>query len=101
VPRHLELSKLVGGEPFLLFCHAILKYSFSDYALKFFNFLYFPMKCYFIALIPSFLFVVNCSHKLEYIKLKKWLKGRGFEDSNLRPAEFWGNVLIFIGGTNF
>ncbi|XP_051470793.1 SET domain-containing protein 4 isoform X2 [Apus apus] len=31
---------------------------------------------------------VNCSHKLEYIKLKKWLKDRGFEDSNLRPAEF-------------
>ncbi|RMC06119.1 hypothetical protein DUI87_15549 [Hirundo rustica rustica] len=31
---------------------------------------------------------VNCSHKLEYIKLKKWLKERGFEDSNLRPAEF-------------
>ncbi|KQK75381.1 hypothetical protein AAES_147538 [Amazona aestiva] len=33
---------------------------------------------------------VNCSHKLEYIKLKKWLKDRGFEDSNLRPAEFLG-----------
>ncbi|NXJ61962.1 SETD4 protein, partial [Rostratula benghalensis] len=33
---------------------------------------------------------VNCSNKPEYIKLKKWLKGRGFEDSNLRPAEFWG-----------
>ncbi|XP_030333079.1 SET domain-containing protein 4 isoform X2 [Strigops habroptila] len=33
---------------------------------------------------------VNCSHKLEYIKLKKWLKDRGFEDSNLKPAEFWG-----------
>ncbi|XP_062478275.1 SET domain-containing protein 4 isoform X2 [Pezoporus occidentalis] len=33
---------------------------------------------------------VSCSHKLEYIKLKKWLKDRGFEDSNLRPAEFWG-----------
>lgn len=31
---------------------------------------------------------VNCSHKLEYIKLKKWLKDRGFEDSNLRPSEF-------------
>ncbi|NXP23456.1 SETD4 protein, partial [Scytalopus superciliaris] len=31
---------------------------------------------------------VNCSHKLEYIKLKKWLKDRGFEDSSLRPAEF-------------
>ncbi|NXF10040.1 SETD4 protein, partial [Smithornis capensis] len=33
---------------------------------------------------------VNCSHKLEYIQLKKWLKDRGFEDSNLRPAEFRG-----------
>ncbi|NXX15389.1 SETD4 protein, partial [Podargus strigoides] len=33
---------------------------------------------------------VNCSHKLEYIKLKTWLKDRGFEDSNLKPAEFWG-----------
>ncbi|XP_075374421.1 SET domain-containing protein 4 isoform X2 [Mycteria americana] len=32
---------------------------------------------------------VNCSCKLEYIKLKKWLKDRGFEDSNLRPAQFW------------
>ncbi|NXF87123.1 SETD4 protein, partial [Eubucco bourcierii] len=31
---------------------------------------------------------VSCSHKLEYIRLKKWLKDRGFEDSNLRPAEF-------------
>ncbi|NXI38803.1 SETD4 protein, partial [Galbula dea] len=31
---------------------------------------------------------VNCSHKLEYIKLKKWLKDRGFQDLNLRPAEF-------------
>ncbi|NXC32272.1 SETD4 protein, partial [Campylorhamphus procurvoides] len=31
---------------------------------------------------------VNCSHKLEYIKLKKWLKDRGFEGSNLKPAEF-------------
>ncbi|XP_075288414.1 SET domain-containing protein 4 isoform X5 [Opisthocomus hoazin] len=39
--------------------------------------------------LQSFTDGVNCSHKLEYIKLKKWLKGRGFEDSNLRPAEFW------------
>ncbi|NXL72206.1 SETD4 protein, partial [Leptocoma aspasia] len=36
-----------------------------------------------------FQFLVNCSHKLEYIKLKKWLKERGFENTNLRPAEFW------------
>ncbi|NXA12008.1 SETD4 protein, partial [Sapayoa aenigma] len=36
----------------------------------------------------SFTAGVNCSHKLEYIKLKKWLKDRGFEDNNLRPAEF-------------
>ncbi|XP_074759639.1 SET domain-containing protein 4 isoform X1 [Athene noctua] len=36
----------------------------------------------------SFMGGVNCSHKLEYIKLKKWLKDRGFEDGNLRPAEF-------------
>ncbi|NXS53756.1 SETD4 protein, partial [Brachypteracias leptosomus] len=40
--------------------------------------------------LQSFMVGVNCSHKLEYIKLKKWLKDRGFEDSNLRPAEFWG-----------
>ncbi|XP_056368349.1 SET domain-containing protein 4 isoform X2 [Oenanthe melanoleuca] len=39
--------------------------------------------------LKSFKDGVNCSHKLEYIKLKKWLKERGFEDSNLRPAEFW------------
>ncbi|NXM23312.1 SETD4 protein, partial [Ploceus nigricollis] len=39
--------------------------------------------------LKSFMDGVNCSHKLEYIKLKKWLKERGFEDSNLRPAEFW------------
>ncbi|XP_068281407.1 SET domain-containing protein 4 isoform X1 [Nyctibius grandis] len=39
--------------------------------------------------LRSFTDGVNCSHKLEYIKLKKWLKDRGFEDSNLRPAEFW------------
>ncbi|NWU64589.1 SETD4 protein, partial [Pterocles burchelli] len=39
--------------------------------------------------LQSFMDGVNCSHKLEYIKLKKWLKDRGFEDSNLRPAEFW------------
>ncbi|NXT09957.1 SETD4 protein, partial [Prunella fulvescens] len=39
--------------------------------------------------LKSFVDGVNCSHKLEYIKLKKWLKERGFEDSNLRPAEFW------------
>ncbi|NWR94467.1 SETD4 protein, partial [Furnarius figulus] len=38
--------------------------------------------------LQSFMGGVNCSHKLEYIKLKKWLKDRGFEDSNLRPAEF-------------
>ncbi|KAM9627936.1 SET domain-containing protein 4 isoform 1-T1 [Morphnus guianensis] len=40
--------------------------------------------------LQSFMDGVSCSHKLEYIKLKKWLKDRGFEDSNLRPAEFWG-----------
>ncbi|NXW43130.1 SETD4 protein, partial [Nyctiprogne leucopyga] len=39
--------------------------------------------------LQGFMDGVNCSHKLEYIKLKKWLKDRGFEDSNLRPAEFW------------
>ncbi|NWI19533.1 SETD4 protein, partial [Crypturellus soui] len=39
--------------------------------------------------LQSFTNGVNSSHKLEYIKLKKWLKDRGFEDSNLRPAEFW------------
>nr|XP_009665874.1 PREDICTED: SET domain-containing protein 4 isoform X2 [Struthio camelus australis] len=39
--------------------------------------------------LQSFMDGVNCSHKLEYITLKKWLKDRGFEDSNLRPAEFW------------
>ncbi|NXG78908.1 SETD4 protein, partial [Baryphthengus martii] len=39
--------------------------------------------------LKSVMVGVNCSHKLEYIKLKKWLKDRGFEDSNLRPAEFW------------
>ncbi|NXN12796.1 SETD4 protein, partial [Indicator maculatus] len=38
--------------------------------------------------LQSFMDGVNCSHKLEYIQLKKWLKDRGFEDSNLRPAEF-------------
>ncbi|NXO20981.1 SETD4 protein, partial [Cisticola juncidis] len=38
--------------------------------------------------LKSYMDGVNCSHKLEYIKLKKWLKERGFEDSNLRPAEF-------------
>ncbi|OXB79508.1 UNVERIFIED_CONTAM: hypothetical protein H355_000324, partial [Colinus virginianus] len=47
---------------------------------------------YFIAFIPSFSFLVNCSRELEYIKLKKWLKDRGFEDSSLRPAQFWGSV---------
>uniref|UniRef100_A0A8C8RYF1 SET domain-containing protein 4 n=1 Tax=Pelusios castaneus TaxID=367368 RepID=A0A8C8RYF1_9SAUR len=31
---------------------------------------------------------VNQSHKLEYIQLKKWLKERGFDDNNLRPAQF-------------
>ncbi|KFO08597.1 SET domain-containing protein 4, partial [Balearica regulorum gibbericeps] len=39
--------------------------------------------------LQSFMDGVNCSHKLEYIKLKKWLKERGFEDKNLRPAQFW------------
>ncbi|NXO02098.1 SETD4 protein, partial [Rhinopomastus cyanomelas] len=39
--------------------------------------------------LQSFKDGVNCSHKPEYIKLKKWLKDRGFEDSNLRPAQFW------------
>ncbi|NXP56058.1 SETD4 protein, partial [Heliornis fulica] len=38
--------------------------------------------------LQSFMDGVNCSHKLEYIKLKKWLKDRGFEDRNLRPAQF-------------
>ncbi|XP_067421650.1 SET domain-containing protein 4 [Emydura macquarii macquarii] len=36
------------------------------------------------------LYLVNQSHKLEYIQLKKWLKERGFDDSNLRPAQFSG-----------
>ncbi|XP_060090261.1 SET domain-containing protein 4 [Heteronotia binoei] len=31
---------------------------------------------------------VNLSHKCEYIRLKKWLKERGYEDSILRPAQF-------------
>ncbi|NXE18414.1 SETD4 protein, partial [Ardeotis kori] len=39
--------------------------------------------------VQSFVDGVNCSSKLEYIKLKKWLKDRGFEDSSLRPAQFW------------
>ncbi|NXY86454.1 SETD4 protein, partial [Alcedo cyanopectus] len=39
--------------------------------------------------LQSFMDTVNCSHKLEYIKLKKWLKDRGFKDNSLRPAEFW------------
>ncbi|KAM6285162.1 SET domain-containing protein 4 isoform 2-T2 [Spheniscus humboldti] len=39
--------------------------------------------------LQSFMDGVNSSHKMEYIKLKKWLKDRGFEDSNLRPAQFW------------
>ncbi|XP_061857234.1 SET domain-containing protein 4 isoform X2 [Colius striatus] len=39
--------------------------------------------------LQNFMYGVNCSHKLEYVKLKKWLKDRGFQDSNLRPAEFW------------
>ncbi|KFO80765.1 SET domain-containing protein 4, partial [Cuculus canorus] len=39
--------------------------------------------------LQSFMDGVNCSHQLEYIMLKKWLKDRGFEDSNLRPAQFW------------
>ncbi|XP_032867162.1 SET domain-containing protein 4 isoform X3 [Tyto alba] len=38
--------------------------------------------------LQGFMDGVNCSHKPEYIKLKKWLKDRGFEDTNLRPAEF-------------
>ncbi|NXM06548.1 SETD4 protein, partial [Tyrannus savana] len=46
--------------------------------------------------LQSFVGGVNCSHKLEYIKLKKWLKDRGFEDSILRPAEFRGNTLISL-----
>ncbi|XP_015737622.1 SET domain-containing protein 4 isoform X1 [Coturnix japonica] len=40
--------------------------------------------------LQRFMYGVNCSHKLEYIKLKKWLKDRGFGDSSLRPAQFWG-----------
>ncbi|XP_025933377.1 SET domain-containing protein 4 isoform X3 [Apteryx rowi] len=39
--------------------------------------------------LQSFMNGVDCSHKLEYIKLKKWLKDRGFEDNDIRPAEFW------------
>ncbi|NWW48793.1 SETD4 protein, partial [Pedionomus torquatus] len=39
--------------------------------------------------LQSFVDGASCSNKPEYIKLKKWLKGRGFKDSNLRPAEFW------------
>ncbi|KFP71679.1 SET domain-containing protein 4, partial [Acanthisitta chloris] len=39
--------------------------------------------------LQSFMDGANCSHRLEYIKLKKWLKDRGFGDSSLRPAEFW------------
>ncbi|KAM6439014.1 SET domain-containing protein 4 [Rhynochetos jubatus] len=39
--------------------------------------------------LQSFKDGVNCSDKLEYIKLRKWLRDRGFEDSNLRPAQFW------------
>ncbi|KAM9173374.1 SET domain-containing protein 4 isoform 3-T6 [Pangshura tecta] len=31
---------------------------------------------------------VNQSHILEYIQLRKWLKERGFDDRNLRPAQF-------------
>uniref|UniRef100_A0A8C0GBX0 SET domain containing 4 n=1 Tax=Chelonoidis abingdonii TaxID=106734 RepID=A0A8C0GBX0_CHEAB len=31
---------------------------------------------------------VNQSHILEYIQLRKWLKERGFNDRNLRPAQF-------------
>ncbi|NXT78258.1 SETD4 protein, partial [Zapornia atra] len=38
--------------------------------------------------LQSFMDGVNCSHELEYIKLKKWLKDRGFEERNLRPAQF-------------
>ncbi|NWS66455.1 SETD4 protein, partial [Crotophaga sulcirostris] len=38
--------------------------------------------------LQSFMDGVNCSHELECIKLKKWLKDRGFEDRNLRPARF-------------
>ncbi|NXX88029.1 SETD4 protein, partial [Centropus bengalensis] len=38
--------------------------------------------------LQDFVDGANCSHQLEYIKLKKWLKDRGLEDSNLRPAQF-------------
>ncbi|NWR70244.1 SETD4 protein, partial [Centropus unirufus] len=38
--------------------------------------------------LQGFVDGANCSHQLEYIKLKKWLKDRGLEDSNLRPAQF-------------
>ncbi|XP_019061143.1 SET domain-containing protein 4 isoform X4 [Fukomys damarensis] len=33
---------------------------------------------------------VNESHKPEFIELKKWLKDRNFEDTNLTPAQFPG-----------
>lgn len=33
---------------------------------------------------------VKESHKPEFIKLKKWLKDRNFEDTNLTPAQFPG-----------
>ncbi|KAM6161684.1 SET domain-containing protein 4 [Erethizon dorsatum] len=34
---------------------------------------------------------VNESHKPEFIELKKWLKDRNFEDTNLTPARFPGS----------
>uniref|UniRef100_A0A674KHJ2 SET domain-containing protein n=1 Tax=Terrapene triunguis TaxID=2587831 RepID=A0A674KHJ2_9SAUR len=37
---------------------------------------------------------LNQSHILEYIQLRKWLKERGFDDRNLRPAQFSGNTLL-------
>ncbi|NXI97522.1 SETD4 protein, partial [Psophia crepitans] len=40
--------------------------------------------------LQSFMDGVNCSDKPKYIKLRKWLKDRGFEDRNLRPAQFRG-----------
>lgn len=80
----------------MLSCYALKfpQYNFSDYTVKYLYLFYYPVECSLIALIFFSLFLVNCSHKLEYIKLKKWLKERGFEDSNLRPAEFWGKAFF-------
>lgn len=50
---------------------------------------------YIVILITSFPFLswlVNESYKPEFIELKKWLKDRKFEDTNLIPARFPGKV---------